>query len=170
MQRVYAISDVIGDKMLKKNYCATVCCMNLFSPMNSVGHNYKIHLQFSSYIISTHCTCILQMSRNLRSGARGNEHQDPLPPLTPPMTAELLQTVVEGQRVVAEAIRHMAAHDGGNIRQGLEPNLYISFKDFLDTKPPVFREAEEPLQADEWLNTIAEKFSLLRVTEGMKAS
>jgi hypothetical protein len=170
MQRVFAISDVIGDEMLKMNYCATVCYINLFSPINSVGHNYNIHLQFSSYIISTHCTCILQMSRNLRSGARGNEHQDPLPPLPPPTTAELLQTVVEGQHVVAEAIRRMAARDGGNVRQGIEPNQYSSFKDFLDTKPPVFREAEEPLQADEWLNTITEKFSLLCVTEGMKAS
>jgi hypothetical protein len=40
----------------------------------------------------------------------------------------------------------------------------------MDTKPPIFREAEEPLQADEWLNTIEQRFRLLRLTEGMKAS
>jgi hypothetical protein len=40
----------------------------------------------------------------------------------------------------------------------------------MDTKPPIFREADEPLHADEWLNTIEQKFSLLRVTKGMKAS
>jgi hypothetical protein len=40
----------------------------------------------------------------------------------------------------------------------------------MDTKPPIFREAEEPLQADEWRSTIEQKFNLLRVTEGMKAS
>jgi hypothetical protein len=28
----------------------------------------------------------------------------------------------------------------------------------LDTEPPIFWEAEEPLQADEWLNTIEQKF------------
>jgi len=39
----------------------------------------------------------------------------------------------------------------------------------LDTKPPIFKEPEEPLQADEWLNTIEQKFHLLRVTEHMKA-
>jgi hypothetical protein len=39
----------------------------------------------------------------------------------------------------------------------------------LDTKPPIFKEAEEPLQADEWLNTIEQKFRLLRVIEQMKA-
>ena len=31
-------------------------------------------------------------------------------------------------------------------------------------------EAEEPLQADEWLSTIEQRFGLLRLTEGMKAS
>jgi len=39
----------------------------------------------------------------------------------------------------------------------------------LDTKLPIFKEAKEPLQADEWLNTIEQKFCLLRVTEHMKA-
>jgi len=29
--------------------------------------------------------------------------------------------------------------------QGPEPNQYSSFKDFQDTKPPIFKEAKEPL-------------------------
>ena len=33
----------------------------------------------------------------------------------------------------------------------------------------VFKEAEELLQEDEWLNTIEQKFRLLNVTEPMKA-
>ena len=53
--------------------------------------------------------------------------------------------------------------------QGPEPNQYSTFKDFLDTKPPIFKEAEEFLRADEWLNTIEQKFYLLRVTKLMKA-
>ena len=48
-------------------------------------------------------------------------------------------------------------------------NQYSSFKDFHDTKPPIFKEAEEPLQADEWLNTIEQKFHPLRVIEHLKA-
>ena len=28
--------------------------------------------------------------------------------------------------------------------QGSEPNQYNTFKDFLDTKPPIFKEIEEP--------------------------
>ena len=58
---------------------------------------------------------------------------------------------------------------GGHQHQGPEPNQYSTFKDFLDTKTPIFKEAEEPLQADEWLNTIEQKFYLWRVTEQMKA-
>ena len=53
--------------------------------------------------------------------------------------------------------------------QGPEPNQYSSFKDFQDTKPPIFKEDGEPLQTDEWLNTIEQKFHLLRVTEHLKA-
>jgi len=41
--------------------------------------------------------------------------------------------------------------------------------DFMDTKPPSFREAEEPLQAEEWLNMVEQKFRLLRLTKGLKA-
>ena len=44
-----------------------------------------------------------------------------------------------------------------------------SFKDFQDTKPPIFKEAEELLQANEWLNMIEQKFHLLRFTEHLKA-
>jgi hypothetical protein len=43
---------------------------------------------------------------------------------------------------------------GRDQHQGPEPNQFSTFKDFLDTKPPIFKEAEEPLQSDEWLNTI----------------
>ena len=52
---------------------------------------------------------------------------------------------------------------------GPEPNQYNSFKDFQDTKPPIFKEAEEPLKAHEWLNTIEQKFHLLRVMDHQKA-
>ena len=53
--------------------------------------------------------------------------------------------------------------------QGPKPNQNSLFKDFQDTKPPIFKEAKEPLQVDEWLNTIEQKFRLLRVTEHLKA-
>ena len=54
-------------------------------------------------------------------------------------------------------------------QQEPEPNQYSTFKDFLDTKPPIFKVAKEPLQVDEWLNTIEQKFHLLRVIKHQKA-
>jgi hypothetical protein len=89
------------------------------------------------------------MSYNLHRG-RGNEDEEQPPP-TP---AELMQSVVEGQRMLADAMRQLANREARHGRQGPEPNQYSDFKDFLDTKPPLFKEAKEPLQADEWLNTI----------------
>jgi len=148
--------------------CASVDSTNSFSPLESVWHNYTFHLQ-NFHIVSAHWLYILQMAYNLRRGRNlGDEEQTPPPP--PPTPAELMQTVVESQRMLAEAMRQMANREDRHVRQGPEPNQYSTFKDFMDTKPPVFREAEEPLQADEWLSTIEQRFGLLRLTEGMKAT
>jgi hypothetical protein len=76
--------------------------------------------------------------------------------------------VVEGQRLLADAMPQLVNRDARHGHQGLEPNQHSDFKDFLDTKPPLFKEAEEPLQADEWLNTIEQKFRLLRLTDELK--
>jgi hypothetical protein len=72
--------------------------------------------------------------------------------------------------MLAEAMCQLVNRDNQHIRQGPEPNQYSSFKDFMDTKPPTFREVEEPLQADEWLSMIEQRFHLLKLTEVMKAS
>jgi hypothetical protein len=60
-----------------------------------------------------------------------------------------MQTIVEIQCMLAEAMCQMANCDDRHVRQGPKPNQYSTFKDFMDTKPPIFREAEELLQADE---------------------
>jgi hypothetical protein len=78
--------------------------------------------------------------------------------------------VVGIQRMLAEAMCQLANRDDHHVHQGPKPNQYSTFKDFMDTKPPIFKEAEEPLQADEWLNTKEQKFHMLWVTKGMKAS
>jgi hypothetical protein len=95
--------------------------MNLFSPMKSVWHNYPIHLQVF-HIISAHRLCIVQMSYNLHHGhgIRDEEQLPPPPPL--PTLAELMQTVVESQRMLAEAMRQMVNRDDRYVRQGPEPN------------------------------------------------
>jgi hypothetical protein len=79
-----------------------------------------------------------------------------------------MQTMVEGQHLLADAMRQLVNRDARHGHQGPEPNQHSDFKDFLDTKPPLFKEAEEPLQANEWLNTIEQKFRLLRLTDELK--
>ena len=103
------------------------------------------------------------------SGLNGHDNED-LPPPPPPTLAELMAMLIEGQHAMGEAMRTMAQQvtQGRHQRQGAEPNQYSDFKEFLDTKPPIFKEVEEPLQAEEWLNTLEQKFRLLRLTEPMK--
>jgi hypothetical protein len=38
----------------------------------------------------------------------------------------------------------------------------------MDTRPPIFKEAIEPLDAKEWINTMEDKFCVLRLTEVLK--
>jgi len=80
----------------------------------------------------------------------------PPPPPPPPTPVELLATLVAGQRMLNEAMQTMAQQNRGghHARQGGEANQHSNFKDFQDTKLPLFKEAVEPLEADEWLNTL----------------
>jgi hypothetical protein len=53
--------------------------------------------------------------------------------------------VVAGQHMLGEAMRQLVGRDARRGRQGPKPNQHSDFKDFLDTKPPLFKETEEPL-------------------------
>jgi hypothetical protein len=64
---------------------------------------------------------------------------------------------------IANNVQHGNNQGGGN---GV--NQYSSFKDFMDTRPPIFKEATEPLDAEEWINTMEDKFRVLRLTEVLK--
>jgi len=94
---------------------------------------------------------------------------NPPPPPPPPNPAKLMQMMVENQRMLTETIDRNVNQGGRHAQEGPAPNQYSSFKDFMDMKPPSFREAEEPLQAEERQNTVEQKFCLLRLTEGLKA-
>jgi len=108
------------------------------------------------------------MSRGTR-GAEQHANMNPPPPPPQANLAELMQMMMENQRLLTETINLMANQGGRNAPNGPAPNQYSSFKDFMDTKPPSFREAEEPLQAEEWLNTVEQMFRLLRLIDSLKA-
>ena len=98
-------------------------------------------------------------------GARINDDRAPTPPPPPrpPYTADMFfvqflgsqRNMEQMQRNMEEALRNIAdnTHRGDNQR-GREVNQYSSFKDFMDAKPPVFKEALELLEADEWINSM----------------
>ena len=43
-----------------------------------------------------------------------------------------------------------------------------TYVDFTDTRPPVFTKADEPLEANDWLQTMEQKFDLIPFTEMQK--
>ena len=65
-------------------------------------------------------------------------------------------------RNITNNTRHGQPQDAHGINQ------YSNSMDFMDTRPPIFKEAVEPLEVDEWTNTMEQKFHLLRLTEDLK--
>jgi hypothetical protein len=56
-------------------------------------------------------------------------------------------------------------HGGRAPPQGLRETSYL---DFSEMHPPLFVKAEDPLEADEWIRVMEQKFGLLRCTENQK--
>jgi hypothetical protein len=54
---------------------------------------------------------------------------------------------------------------GQGYQQGPRETSYL---DFSETRPPLFVKAEDPLEADEWIHVIEQKFGLLRCSEIQK--
>jgi hypothetical protein len=76
---------------------------------------------------------------------------------------ENLQRNMEAElRNIANNTRH------GQPQEAQGVNDYSSFKDFMDTRPLIFKEAVEPLEADEWINMMEKKFRLLRLSDDLK--
>jgi len=69
------------------------------------------------------------MAHNTSSG---HNEVPPPPPPPPPTPVELLATLVEGQRMLNEAMQTMAQQNQGgrNVRQGGEANQYSNFEEF----------------------------------------
>jgi hypothetical protein len=56
-------------------------------------------------------------------------------------------------------------HRGRAPPQGPCDTTYLKFS---ETRPPLFIKAEEPLEADEWVRVMEQKFGLIRCTETQK--
>ena len=67
-------------------------------------------MAITSVILNGHLVCLVQMARNTRSV---NNEVLPPPPPPSPTPAELLATLVEGQRMLNEAMQTMAQQNRG---------------------------------------------------------
>ena len=105
-----------------------------------------------------------------RAGTSQGGNDGDLPPLPSPSVNEFFLQFLGSQRTMEETLRLITQNTthACQQQQGPELNQYSSFKDFLDTKPPIFKVAEESPLADEWLTTIEQKFRLLRAMEHQK--
>jgi hypothetical protein len=103
------------------------------------------------------------------STSRGRK-ATPNPPPVPPTLAEAITALVNATADNTRFLREMAVqqfqHQGGRgYQQGPRETSYL---DFSETRPPLFVNAEDPLEADEWICVIEQKFVLLRCSETQK--
>jgi hypothetical protein len=78
----------------------------------------------------------------------------------PPPFPNLAEVMVRQTELVNQLVQSQMGHFHQQPRGRDEP-LPASYQDFLNTQPPLFHKADEPLDADAWLRTIESKFALL---------
>ena len=114
------------------------------------------------------------MPRTHASDIPGSLHEEggvPDPPPVPPTLADaiaaLVHVTVENARLlreIAQSNQNMVQGNRGRNHNRQE----ATYVDFTDTRPPVFTKADEPLEANDWLHTMKQKFDLIPCTEYQK--
>jgi hypothetical protein len=94
----------------------------------------------------------------------------PNTPSVPPTLAEAIAALVnatdDNTRFLREIAGNQFQQQGGRAYpQGPHETSYL---DFSETCTPLFVKAEDPLEADEWIRVIEQKFGLVRCTETQK--
>jgi hypothetical protein len=117
---------------------------------------------------------LLQMTSRTRAhdgaGMSHGQEDTPNPPPVPPMLAEALAALVSVTADNTRFLREMAGHQFQQLGERAYPQgpYETSYLDFSETRPPLFIKAEDPLEADEWVRVIEQKFGLIRCTETQK--
>jgi hypothetical protein len=115
-----------------------------------------------------------QMSSKTRAqdgaGTSCGRESTPNPPPVPPTLAEAIAALVNATADNTCFLREMAGQQmqqqgGRTYPQGPRETSYL---DFSETRPPLFVKAEDPLEVDEWIRIIEQKFGLLRCMEIQK--
>jgi hypothetical protein len=101
--------------------------------------------------------------------SRGGE-ETPNPPLVPPTLAEAITALVNATANNTRFLQEMAGNQfhqqgGRGQPQGPRDTTYLEFS---ETRLPLFVKGEEPLEANEWIRVMEQKFGLIRCTETQK--
>jgi hypothetical protein len=104
------------------------------------------------------------------AGTSYGREDTPNPPLVPPTLVEAIAALVNATADNTRFLREMAGNQfqqqsGMAYPQGPRETSYM---DFSETRPSLFVKAEDPLEADEWVRVIEQKFGLIRCTETQK--
>jgi hypothetical protein len=101
--------------------------------------------------------------------SRGREDTPNPPPVSPTLAeaiAALVNVTTHNTRFLREMAGNQFQQQGGRAPpQGPRETSYL---DFSETRPPLFVKAEDPLQADEWVQVMEQKFGLICCTETQK--
>jgi hypothetical protein len=104
------------------------------------------------------------------AGTSRGQEETPNPSPVPPTLAEAIAALVNVTADNTRFLREMAGNQfqqQGRRAYPLGPRE-TSYLDFSETCPPLFVKAEDPLEADEWVRVIEQKFGLIRCTETQK--
>ena len=96
-----------------------------------------------------------------------NENHDALPQ-QPPSLVQAIAALIADRNEQTELMRQLVQNNAGRGRQA--PPAETDYVGFLATQPPLFHKADDPLEADAWILTIEDKFSILNCTEVNKAA
>jgi hypothetical protein len=102
-------------------------------------------------------------SKTCAQDGAGTSHggeETPNPPPVPPTLAEAIAALVNATADNTRFLREMAGNQfhqqgGRGQPQGPRDTTYLEFS---KTRPPLFVKVEEPLEANEWIQVMEQKF------------
>jgi hypothetical protein len=101
--------------------------------------------------------------------SRGRE-DTPNPPHVPPTLAEAIAALVNATADNTRFLHEMAGNQFQQQGRRAPPQgpRETSYLDFSETCPPIFVKVEDPLEADEWVRVMEQKFGLIHCTKTQK--
>jgi hypothetical protein len=104
------------------------------------------------------------------AGTSRGQEDTPNPPPAPPTLSEAITALVNATTDNTRFLREMAGNQFQQHGRRVPPQgpRETSYQEFSETRPPLFVKAEDPLEADEWIRVMEQKFGLVRCTETQK--